>query len=210
MSTLVIIFLGLLIGFLAAVPIGPLNIYAITQALKHDFLRGFLPGLTASFLDVIYCFTAFKGIFHLSSILSKFAPILKIIGAVLLTTISVRLIKQSKTFDGIRFTRNTSVTYSRSIFIAFFLYVSNPNLYVFWLAVAGIVTAHQWVTHVGGLPVVFALSCGSGSVIWYFVLAKYVSKYHQQFKLKTFRRALIVLALVLIVFALYSLATLFY
>lgn len=54
MHTLVIIFLGLLIGFLAAIPLGPLNIYAITQALKHDFLRGFSPGLTASFLDVIY------------------------------------------------------------------------------------------------------------------------------------------------------------
>lgn len=128
----------------------------------------------------------------------------------LLTAISVRLIKQSETFDGTIFTQNISVTYSRSIFIAFFLYVSNPNLYVFWLTVAGIVTAHQWVTHVGGLPVVFALSCGSGSVIWYLVLAKYVSKYHQQFKLKTFMKTLIVLALVLIVFALYSLATLFY
>jgi len=131
----VIILIGLLIGFVAAIPIGSLNVFAISQVLKHNFLRGLLSGLTASFLDIIYCF---------------------------------------------------------------------------WLAIASTVTAHQWMTYVGLYPVVFALSCGSGSVTWYLILAKYVSKYHQQFKPKTFRKILIGSPIILIVFVLYSLATLFF
>lgn len=204
-----IIFLGLLIGFLAAIPIGPLNIFAIVQGLKHGFLRGFLPGLTASFLDITFCFVAVEGISRITFTLTKFAPIMKFISAVLLTAISIQLIKQSKTFKGTRFLQKLPNTYSYPIITAFFLYVSNPTLYAFWLAVAGIITAHQWVTHLGWRPVAFALACGFGSVIWYLVLAKYVSKYHQQIRPKTFRKIFIGLAVVLIGFASYSLATFF-
>jgi len=158
---LMIIFLGLLVGFVAAVPIGPLNIFVISQALKHDFLHSFLPGLIASFLDVIYCFAAIKGISYVSFTSTRFSSLMKFIGAVLLTAISIQLIKQSKIPDEKTFVRRSpNSTYSRPILTAFFLYVSNPILYAFWLAAAGILTAHQWVTNVGWHPGVFALSCG--------------------------------------------------
>ena len=206
-----IIFLGLLVGFIAAVPIGPLNIFVISQALKHDFLHSFLPGLTASFLDVIYCFAAIKGISYASVTLTRFGSLMKFIGAVLFTAISIQLIKQSKIPDEKTFVRrSTNNTYSRPILTAFFLYVSNPTLYVFWLAAAGMLTAHQWVTNVGWHPFVFALSCGAGSIMWYIMLIKYVLKHNHKIKPKTFRKIIVGLAVILIGFALYSLATLFY
>jgi threonine/homoserine/homoserine lactone efflux protein len=52
----VVILLGLLIGFLAAIPIGPINVFAVSQTLKHDFLHGLLVGLTTSLMDIIYGF----------------------------------------------------------------------------------------------------------------------------------------------------------
>ena len=205
-----VILLGLLIGFLAAIPIGPIHVFAVSQTLKHDFLHGLLVGLTTSLMDIIYCFIAIEGISRSTLILTELDPILKFIGAVLLSAISIRLIKQSKTFDQTKFPQKLPKTYSSSIIVTFFLYASNPTLYAFWLAVGGTVTAHQWVVHVGWRPALFALSCGFGSVIWYLILAKYASKYHQQFKPKTFRKIFIGLAIILIGFAIYSLATLFY
>jgi len=206
-----IIFLGLLVGFVAAAPIGPLNVFVISQAIKHDFLHSFLPSLTAAFLDVIYCFAAIKGISYVSAALTRFGSIMKLIGAVLLTAVSIHLIKQSKIPDEKTFVRRSpNNTYSRPILTAFFLYVSNPTLYAFWLAAAGMLTAHQWVTNVGWHPGVFALSCGAGSIMWYSMLTKYVSKYNQRINPKTFRKIIVGLAVILIGFALYSLATLFY
>jgi len=51
---------------------------------------------------------------------------------------------------------------------------------------------------------------GAGSIMWYIMLTKYVSKHNQQIKSKTFRKIFVGLAVILIGFALYSLATIFY
>lgn len=204
-----IILLGLLIGFLAAIPIGPLNIFAISQAMKHGFLSSFLVGLTAAFLDVVYCFAAIEGISLVTSTVAKFNPVLKLMGALLLILISILLIKQSRTLEAQKSLQKLSNNnYSRPVVVSFFLYASNPTLYAFWLAVAGIVTAHQWVANKGFLPLAFALSCGAGSTFWYLMLTKYVSKYHKNFTQKAFKKILVGLAVILFGFALYNLATL--
>jgi len=204
-----IVILGFLIGFFAAIPIGPVNIFAISQTIKHDFLHGYSIGLTSSFLDLTYCFVAIQGVSQITVILTKSTSILKLIGAVLLTTISIGLIKQSKTFSGKEFPQKVAQLRSRPIIAAFFLYTSNPSLYAFWIAVAGIVTAHQWVSFGILQPAVFALSCGIGSAVWYLILTRYVSKYHHQFKPVTVKKIILGLSVVLIGFAVYNLVTFF-
>lgn len=205
-----IILLGLLIGFLASVPLGPVSTFAVSRALKHDFLHGLLIGLTASFLDIIYCFIALEGISYTTLILIKLTPLLKFIGALILTIISIRLIHQSKDFNRTKFRQKRVSAYSPPMVVALLLYVSNPSLYAFWLAIAGLVTAHQWLSHGGWRPVVFSLSCGFGSATWYFILTKYVSKYHHQLKPKILRKILTGSAIILIGFALFSLITIFF
>ncbi|MFB0565722.1 MAG: LysE family translocator [Candidatus Aminicenantaceae bacterium] len=198
------IILGLLIGFFAAIPIGPVNIFAVSQTVKHDFLHGFSIGLTSSLLDATYCFVAIQGISKIAVILAKSAPVLKLTGAVLLTAIGIGLIKHSNTLNETQLSRKIAPSRSRPIIVTFFLYTSNPSLYAFWLAIAGIVTTQQWVSPGILQPAAFALSCGCGSALWYCILTKYVSKYHHLFKPKTFRKILIGLAVVLFGLAAYN------
>jgi len=207
-----IILLGLLIGFAAAVPVGPLNLFVISQTAKHDFFHGYLTGLTASFLDIVYCYVAIKGISLIPSHVtwSKFGPLGKVVGAVLLTAISFSLMKHSRSLSkNEELPINNSKTHSRSIMGAFILYVSNPTVYAFWIAIAGIVTAHNWVPHRWQL-IIFPLSCGFGSSIWYFFMAKHVSNVNKQLSLKFTQKIFFGLAIFLIVLALYSLATIFF
>ena len=204
-----VIFLGFLIGFLAAIPLGPLNIFAISQSIKHGFSRGFSVGLTASFLDIIYCFFAIIGISYATQPIDELIPLMKFIGAVLLIVISVQLIKQSKNFERESPHKNHYKAHSGPVMIALLLYVSNPTIYTFWLAVAGIVTAHQGLTHAVRQPALFALACGCGSAVWYFILAKYTSKYQRMFKPKAFRMIVVGLSILLIGLAIYNLGTLF-
>ena len=60
------VLLGLIVGFFAAIPLGPVNIFVISQTIKRDFLHGFLAGLTTAILDFIYCLIALVGFFHIS------------------------------------------------------------------------------------------------------------------------------------------------
>lgn len=206
------VFLGILIGFLAAIPLGPINVYAVSQALKRDFMHSFWVGLTAAFLDIVYSFVAIIGFSQVALVFDEYKQEFKVFGAALLIFISIRLIRQSKTYQAAEeadVVRRVQKSYSRPIIVTLFLYVSNPTLYIFWLAVAGTVTAHHLVTFVGWRPLAFALFCGLGSTLWYLILASYVSKFRKIFKPSTFRVMLQGLAVVLIGFALFSLGTIF-
>jgi hypothetical protein len=55
------IFTGLLIGFIAAIPLGPINVFVISQTMKRDFFHGFIGGITACVLDAAYCLMAILG-----------------------------------------------------------------------------------------------------------------------------------------------------
>lgn len=55
------VLLGLMVGFLAAIPLGPVNIFVISQTIKHDFLHGFLAGLATALMDFVYCLIALGG-----------------------------------------------------------------------------------------------------------------------------------------------------
>jgi len=203
------ILLGLLIGFVAAIPLGPVNVFIISQALKRDFLHGFVAGITAAILDTFYCLVAIVGIAQVTFNLNKFLPLMKVFAALLLTFLASRLYLQSKRYHETQPTKKMTSFSPRPMLGVFLLYVTNPALYVFWLGVAGFVTSHYWISDTGRTPVLFSIACGLGGVVWYFILTHYVATHHHQFKPRTFQRIFLVLALILFAFAAYTLLSIF-
>jgi len=207
------ILIGLLIGFLAAIPLGPVNVYVISQALKRDFLHGFMAGLTAAVLDTIYCLVAILGIsqFTFGWNLTKFLPFLKALASIVLLILAIRMVQQSKTYNEPRPSKNLTTFSPRPMLGVILLYVSNPSLYAFWLAVAGMVSHNTWMASgTSSTRLFFAVTCGIGGAIWYFFLTHYVSTHHHQFSPKTFQKIFLVLAVVLFVFAGYTVASIFF
>ena len=207
------VLLGLLIGFVAAIPLGPVNIFVISQALKRDFRHAFMAGLTAAVLDMVYCLVAVLGIsrFTFGLNLVKLLPFIKLFAAAVLAVMGVHILRQSKACLPVRPSRNPTSFSPRPMFGVVLLYISNPSLYAFWLAVAAMVSHFEWM--VSG-PVwakfLFAFSCGVGGICWYFILTRYVCKYHHQFQPKTFQTIFLVLAIVLFAFAAFSIASIFF
>jgi L-lysine exporter family protein LysE/ArgO len=202
---------GLFFGFIAAIPLGPINVFVISQTLKRDFLHGFMAGLTAAVLDILYCFGAIAGIslvtFNLDSYLGL--PIMKVVAATVLIVLGIRLYLQSKTYKDTLPEKKTGTFSARSLLGVVLLYVSNPALYAFWIIVAGTVTSHAWVKRQGPSALLFSLAVGIGGLAWYTILTYYVAKYHHQFKVKTFRIIFLVLAISLFALAGYTLLSLF-
>jgi arginine exporter protein ArgO len=62
----------------------------------------------------------------------------------------------------------------------------------------------------GASPWLFAISCGSGGFLWYFILVRYVATKHHQFSPRTFRRIFLIMSVILFVMAIYTLVTIFY
>lgn len=207
----IIIIVGLAVGFLAAIPLGPVNVYVISQTLKRGFIHGISGGLTTSVLDAAYCLIALIGISQITDPMMKYLIPMKVLASFVLIILSTRLYRQGKTFTRPVTPRDIPPLNAKPILGVILLYISNPTIYIFWLGVAGMTTAHPW-THMsnsGWRPVVFSVACGLGSLLWYFMLIRFVAKHHLQFQPKTFKRIFIGLALMLLGFAIYTLATIF-
>jgi L-lysine exporter family protein LysE/ArgO len=209
------IFLGLFVGLLASVPLGPINVFVVSQAIKRDFFHGFLAGLTAATLDAVFCFVALAGFFQIKLNLPPyFMSVLKIVAAVILVLLGRKLVKDSRTFGLPREGDKIPSASPQPILGVLALYVVNPTLYMFWIAVAGVVTTHRLlgispVLYGTWTAVAFAVSVGLGSLGWYLTLVRFISYHHHKVKEETFRKILYYMGLALIGFAIYTVATVF-
>jgi threonine/homoserine/homoserine lactone efflux protein len=205
------IVLGIAIGFIAAVPLGPVNVFVVSQTLKRDHFHGVLAGITTAVLDLVYCLVALMGFFLIKISLSpSVIPIMKAVAGVVVLIISYRLIRDSKTFTLPQDGDKIPAAPHRPILGVVLLYVTNPSLYVFWFAVAGTVTGHDLVHNTGWTPVAFAAACGLGSLVWYLLLVRFVSRRQSKIHPRTFRKVLYYLGLALAGFGIYTIGTIFF
>jgi threonine/homoserine/homoserine lactone efflux protein len=203
--------LGFAIGFAAAIPLGPVNVFVISQTLKRDFFHGVLAGLTTAFLDLVYCLVALVGFFKIKIDLSPvFMNVMKAIAGVIVLFIAYGLVRESKTFTLPRNGDKVPAASHRPIFGAALLYVSNPTLYMFWFAVAGTMTGHNLVQHNGWTAVAFAAACGVGSLVWYLMLVRFVSRRQSRLHPLKFRKVLFYLGLALSGFGIFTIASIFF
>jgi L-lysine exporter family protein LysE/ArgO len=203
------ILIGVLVGFAVCIPPGPVNIVIISQAMKRGFLHGFAAGLLAAVLDGAYCLLAVLGMANVAGYLNDYQVVLKAVAFLLLAAVSWRTFRQSREYGRLAAQAPPAGASARPFVTVFFLYISNPSLYAFWLGTAGFVNAHGYITAHRSAAYLFAASVLAGCVLWYLILNHYVARYHRLFKPKTFQRIFLGLAAVLMVFALLTLASIF-
>jgi threonine/homoserine/homoserine lactone efflux protein len=201
--------IGLLVGFAVCIPPGPVNVVIISQAMRRGFLHGFFAGLLAAVLDGAFCLLAVLGMANVALYLDQYQAILKILAALILASVARRLFRQAREY-GLRTEPAPPEAASARPFVGiFFLYVTNPSLYAFWLATAGFVTGRGYIAAHGSAAYIFTGSVFAGCVLWYLILNHYVARYHRLFRPKTFHRIFLALAAVLAVFALLTAVSIF-
>jgi L-lysine exporter family protein LysE/ArgO len=203
------ILIGLVIGCIAAIPLGPINVFIISQTMKRDFFHGFIGGITACVLDTVYCLIAILGLSQVTSLINRWVVVLKAIATLFLFAIAVRLYLQSKEKRESKAEKAEIKKSARPVLAVFLMYISNPTLIAWWLATGTMVTSHYWVADDGVQPYLFALACGLGGALWYFILTRYVSKYHHMFSPRTFQRIFVGMAVILFAFGAYTFASIF-
>ncbi len=193
---------GILIGFIAAIPIGPINVYAISQTLKRDLVHGLLVGITSAIMDVIFCLAVLTGMQQILTQLEAMTLHFKGLGSLILLFIAARLILQARR-DGVKneVDEESSITHHKPVITTILMYITNPSLYAFWIGVGSTITAHSIVMRNGFDPLGFSLACGLGTTLWYVALVRYVWKRHHKLSPATIKRLLYVTAAVLIALA---------
>ncbi|MGZ5499002.1 MAG: LysE family transporter [Candidatus Aminicenantales bacterium] len=209
------VLLGMFFGLLASVPLGPINFFVVSQALKRDFLHGLMAGMTAALLDATFCFVSLAGFFKVKLNLPPYSmSVLKAVAAVIIFLLARKLIQDSRTFDIPQDRDKVPSPSTKPILGVVLLYVTNPTLYMYWIFVAGTVTGHnllgQNIVRYGTWTAVgFAIIVGLSSLAWYLGLVRFICYHQRRIKQETFRKILFFLGLALGAVALYTLVRVF-
>jgi len=158
---------GLAVGFLIAMPVGPIGVLCIQRTLNKGKLHGIVSGLGAATADAIYSFIAAFGLTVISNFLVKEKMWLRLIGGIFLCYMGARVYlsksqQRTATVD--------STSYVKDYVSAFILTFTNPTTFLAFAATfAGLGLVRAVEHHVTALLLVAGVFVGSG--LWWFVLS---------------------------------------
>src|SRR5580704_16187000 len=84
MHYLLLIFSGIVMGLVAAVPIGPVNLICIRRSFAFGPLNGFVSGLGAALGDGVFAAITGLGLTWVAQLIEGYAAIIELIGGALL------------------------------------------------------------------------------------------------------------------------------
>jgi len=195
------IIVGLFLGIAAAVPIGPIGILAVTQRCRYGFRRGFSGALASSGLETIYSLLAIQAAAFVTHFILRYSHAMKLAGTLVLIFVGVGIFRQARTFDPAILQCEKDKKELHPVLATILLYISSPTLPVFWLTAAGLVVAHGWVERGHPSAIFFALACGVGSALWYFILLRLILRKPENVEVRVFRTIFLVLGIILVVLA---------
>jgi len=177
---LIALSVGLIIGFLSCIPIGPVNVWVVNTMIKRDFNSAFAIALGGCLMDFIYFMVVLTGLsfFNFSS---KVVLFFKIAGVAFLFLFGLKeLIITTRKFNLNEQTETNKTTLIGFFILGVMIYSSNPALIV---SMSGLAAAiKSWNLFEYNLINYLSLSIGIsvGSAVWFYLLLNIVKKYENK------------------------------
>jgi threonine/homoserine/homoserine lactone efflux protein len=164
---------GLVVGFLIAMPVGPVALVCIERSLNRGRLHGIISGLGAAMADALYGFVATFGLTFISSFLIKEQKWLDLIGGIFICFIGLKIFL-SKYANRANVVHNAN--YVRDFLSVFLLTVANPLTF---LALTAAFAGLGFVRVGSHYPTVILLVTGVfiGSGVWWLMLSSIISTF---------------------------------
>jgi threonine/homoserine/homoserine lactone efflux protein len=194
---------GFISGFLLSVPIGPINLTILNEGARRGFKWGFLIGMGAVLMEVIYCTMAFTGF---ASFFTRgyVKAAMELFSFVFMLFLGVKfLIARSIPATNRIEAQIEERLHPHSAFMTGFVRVmGNPGVLVFWIILAANFISREWVqpNFLSKLSCITGVAVGTG--VWFLGLCWAVSLGHKKFTERTLLRMEHFSGIGLLVFAL--------
>jgi threonine/homoserine/homoserine lactone efflux protein len=168
---------GLLIGFVVAIPVGPLGLLCINRALALGPLCGLFSGLGVATADAVAAGIAALGITLISSFLVEHQTVLRLVGGIFLCYLGCRIYRTRP--GGHLPARNVSGLFS-AYATTFILTLSNPVTILSFVAIYAGWGVHSLRDHYFSAAIL-TLGVFCGSALWWIVLFAGLTLFHDFF-----------------------------
>jgi threonine/homoserine/homoserine lactone efflux protein len=170
---------GIVIGFVMAVPIGPIGIMCIRKTLTEGQLRGLIIGLGAASADLLYSCIAAFGFTAVSSVISTERVWIRLVGGTLLLFLGLRTYRAKPTNP--KFNIHSSGMLG-SYFYTLFLTLTNPLTIFVFIAVFAALGLENEVKIFSGSVLVTGVFIGS--CLWFLLLSSGVTLFRKKLDLE--------------------------
>jgi len=174
---------GVVIGFVVAVPVGPLGLLCINRALSMGPLLGLFSGLGVASADALAAGIAALGISLVSTFLSDHQMFIRLVGGVFLCFLGVQIFK---TTPSQRLRPGSVNGYFGAYATTFLLTFSNPVTIISFFAIY----AGWGVESLSGhyiAAAILAVGVFIGSALWWIALFVGVTVFRHKFNLEVVR-----------------------
>jgi threonine/homoserine/homoserine lactone efflux protein len=198
--------IGIVAGFVSAMPLGPISAMAISARLHGRAREGWLMALTASACDSAYALLAIVAASGLNALFTRLGPWLQMGGGILLAGIAAGFFIKAARLSAASIDPGGGGSKTASpVLLTVLLYTGNPTIIVFWIALVQALSTAGRIPR-GLLPsVAFAIFVGLGEGLWFNVLFRILDRSRDRISVALFRTILRVLAVLLSVIAARSL-----
>ena len=128
MDYIILIVAGVIMGLIAAVPIGPVNLICIRRSFAFGPVNGFMSGLGAALGDGVFAAITFFGLTWIAQLIQSYDSVIEIVGGALLVWFGVHTVISpvvGKLEDGDKNDTGAS-NLVRAMMSSFVLTITNP------------------------------------------------------------------------------------
>lgn len=176
------IFEGMIVGFSASVPLGPIGVLCIQRTLQRGRLAGLFSGLGAAISDTIYAVIAGFSLSFIVAFIEEQIFWIQIFGAVILFLLGAHIYRSNPAVQ-LRRQRRSKSSYLQDFISTFLLTISNPLalfLFIAFFAGFGVVAPNSGLA----AQLVLILGVFLGATTWWLLLTSVVGLFRHAVNLR--------------------------
>ncbi|NOQ24850.1 MAG: LysE family transporter [Bacteroidales bacterium] len=199
---------GLIVGFLASIPLGPVGVLSIQRTINKGRTSGIISGMGAATVDTFFALVAALGLTYIINFIEEQQFFIQLLGGGVLMLLGIRIFRTNP-IKQIRRHRRQKNKLIEDYFSVVFLTLSNPLavfLFIAAFAGIGIVTSNDSTLKSS----LIILGVFLGAMLWWSTLTFLIDLFRKKFRLKQLWWINKIAGIVIIVFGIIAMLSVFF
>ena len=173
---------GIIVGFLASIPLGPVGVLCIQRTINKGRVSGLFSGMGAATVDGFFALVAALGLTFIINFIEQQQFLIQLIGGSVLILLGAKVFNTNP-IKQIRKHRRKKNKLIEDYFSVLLLTLSNPlAIFLFVAAFAGIGIVSSNDSHIESSLIISGVFIGA--MIWWGALTFFVDLFRKKFRLK--------------------------
>ncbi len=173
---------GLIVGFLASIPLGPVGVLCIQRTINKGRYSGLISGMGAATVDMFFALVAALGLTYIINFIEEQQFLIQLIGGGVLIFLGTKIFNTNP-IKQIRKHRRKKNKLIEDYFSVLFLTLSNPlGVFLFVAAFAGIGMVTSNDSSLKSSLIILGVFLGA--TLWWSTLTFFIDFFRKHFRLK--------------------------